>query len=266
MPKSAITFHHHGFEAFCHEQALTDYDALLAVAKSGDTVSESRSTQVTRRQLDNGADERWDIHCKRFLYVRAGSKRSRWPVDKAQIETRNYQLIADCSPFHTPIVLATGSKRGRLRLAESFLITATIPHAHSLDMVLASEAPNLSKTLRNTLSDLMDSLRQMHHAGFIHIDLQLRNILLQPGGSNHYRVYLIDSTRGGRRNSAIRRQHGRLRDLSCLYKGARHSLSASALLRLFLRYRGRRNLRDSDRLLLSTLLADRALKDHDAAP
>lgn len=157
----------------------------------------------------------------------------------------------------------TAAQRSAMRLQESILITATIPNALSLEEAATDQVKRETPAFRSMLNELAAGLRGLHEIGFAHIDLQSRNILLQILNDN-YRIYLIDSSRGGLHSSAIRRHHGRLRDLSSLLKSARQWMGPLAMFRWYKTYLGKSRINTTDRLLLRTLIADRALKDDDS--
>ncbi len=256
-----IQFHDSIFADFIRARGTHTNEQWRDWCAAGTVISESRSTTVTRHRVEHpGAS--LDVHVKHFRHA-GGRGRSIWPRDKAEIEARNTEHIRRYSPFDAPHVLATASNRKRTRLTDSWLVTRTIPDALSLEKWF----PGSSDRARSAaLSRLATGLAQMHAAGFVHIDLQARNILLRESDGGPNQIFLIDSTRGGLRADPIRQAHGRLRDLSALYKSLRPHLRATNALRHYRAYRGKAHLDDIDRLLLRTILADRALKDNDAAP
>jgi len=253
------------FGEFVRAEKLQTVDRWCEWCARGTLVSESRSTRVSRYQLVDPTNEPLDIHVKHFRYA-LGRGRSVWPRDKARIEARNAELIRQHSPFLSTDVLAIVSIRRYARLTASWLVTRTVPNAVSLDAWLHSIKEKQREAVL-VLRSLATGLAQMHAAGFVHIDLQARNILLSHADDiPTKRIFLIDSTRGGMRSDPIRLQHGCLRDLSALYKSLRPQLRPIDTLRLYIDYCGQSRLGDTDRLLLRTVLADRALKDNDAAP
>jgi len=261
MATFRIQLHDSVFAEFIRARKIHTDDRWREWCDTGTIVSDSRSTTVTRHQVEH-AGALLDIHVKHYRYA-GGRGRSIWPRDKAELEARNAEHIRRFSPFEAPDVLATASVRRRTRLVDSWLVTRTIPDALSLDNWLPDSA---GRTRSAILRKLATGLAQMHAAGFVHIDLQARNILLRQVDSAPTKIFLIDSTRGGLRADPIRRQHGRLRDLSALYKSLRPHLRTVETLRHYREYCGKPHLDDIDRLLLRTVLADRALKDNDAAP
>lgn len=229
---------------------------------AGEIVAERGSAQTRKITLDGAAGE-----C--FLKVYR-NPRPKWLSmmmrDRCKIEARNYSILRERCGDVVPRVIATGRRRRSGRLWESFILTHGIPKAVPLDQWLdrlASEVGVGAASKRDrALTNLADLVARMHAAGFFHVDLQLRNVLVSETGDAAPKLYLIDSSRGGPRVWSIGREYGRFRDLSSLHKGASGRLSAREELRWLRRYRGARRLSVADRVLVSTILADRRKKDH----
>ncbi len=115
---------------------------------------------------------------------------------------------------------------------------------------------------RHLLETTADLVARMHAAGFFHIDLQWRNLLVSEDGSRRPRVYVIDSVRGGPRRWRPFQMHGRLRDLSSLYKLARSQVPVREQVGWLWRYLGVRRLRHEHRVMIQTILCDRRIKDN----
>ena len=97
---------------------------------------------------------------------------------------------------------------------------------------------------------LSDAVHNMHRAGFIHNDLKWRNILVELGESPA--IFLIDCPQGKflRGSSSWLKwlfRRGRIKDLACLDKVARNTLSRTERLRFYLAATGRSRLDDSAR-------------------
>jgi hypothetical protein len=181
-------------------------------------------------------------------------------LDKARREALNYVTLRDRCGVKVPDVIAFGSRRRFGRLVDAFILTRAIPHAIPLDRVAAADA-----LLRRHLLDCTSSMvSRMHAAGFCHIDLQWRNLLVSNNGSQTPDVFVIDSARGRLRGWPVRREQGRLRDLSSLYKEAQRRLTPREQLRWLRAYLGVMRFAHEHRALIRTILYDRAAKDHEA--
>ena len=112
---------------------------------------------------------------------------------------------------------------------------------------------------RRVMINLADVVRRMHQQGFIHNDLNWRNVLVQIGGSQNgpeaskMAVYLIDSP-AGRRVYLTGNRRGIVRDLAFLDKMAGLVLSNTDRLRFFMYYRGVTRLGKGDKQELRRVL------------
>jgi hypothetical protein len=98
----------------------------------------------------------------------------------------------------------------------------------------------------------------MHAQHFYHLDLQWRNILVEPSG----RLFVIDSSKGRPHWAPLYRSHGRLRDLSSIAKEAFNRLTRSERIRWLRNYLGRKRLQSLDRMIVRAIEKDRILKDN----
>jgi len=231
---------------------LTTFGDYAALAARGDRVSTSRSSETHRVHFDDKGETIIAFH-KRYDYTRR--RRWRWRRDKALIESRNYELMRSRCDVGVPVVLARGVRSRGLRHIESFILTREIKGASRLDAA-ASAAGGVPRALQDCLTR---DVARMHDAGFFHIDLQWRNILVGRSGGGDA-LYFLDSTRGGLRRTAVTRAHGRARDLSSLHKDAKRWIGPRDELRWLKAYLGR-PLTAIDRAMIRTILRDRAVKD-----
>lgn len=202
------------------------------------------------------------------VYRYAGSQwRHRFRRDKASLEAANYELLDEIG-IGTPQVVAFGARRSGLRLLDAVIVTRGLPDVISLDRLFKLRWPDAEDHAANALRrEVVDrvvrEVRRMHDAEFFHIDLQWRNILIGGLGDNGIDVYFLDAPRGGLRTSPWAREHGRLRDLSCLYKEARRRLSRTEQLRWLLIYLGETRVTPATRAMIQALLFDRTVKDNE---
>jgi hypothetical protein len=239
----------------------------------------SRSATSESRRLTGSAIRASDgapgSPVRLYLKVYRYGGRNRRPAalpDKAEIEARNYRILRDLCDICTPEVLAYGRRSRRGWLTDGFILTREVLGARPFERCLPAAtslrtraAPGETAFRRRLLHESADLVARMHAAGFCHVDLQWRNLLVAEGGPEGSRIYVLDSSRGGLLRLRLRREHGRLRDLSSLYRMARRRLRRTEQVRWLRRYLGVRRLTPMHRLLVQTIFYDRYIKDDDPA-
>lgn len=256
---------------------LTNYIDFIE-RQPGQEVGKSSTTRTTRVSV--GRAVKTDVFfVKTYRY--AGTQwRHRLRRDKASLEASNYELLDEIG-IGTASVVAYGSRRSALRLKDAVIVTRGLPDVISLDRLFELRWPHAGKHAADSLrSEILDrvvqDVRRMHGAAFFHVDLQWRNILIgglgegpsvirrQPSAEmGRIRIYFLDAPRGGIRRSLWGIEHGRLRDLSCLYKEARRRLSRTEQLRWLLIYLGEPRVTPTARSMIATLILDRSVKDNE---
>lgn len=233
---------------------LVAYDDFLNCTQ-GEAAHQSVTTS-TRRIVPRHSGIADTLYLKTYRRGRLGG----WMRNTPEREGRNYLILRDRCDINVPDVIAFGSRREFGRWTDGFILTRAVPHAVSLDRLTECAAP-----LRRYLLDCTSALvARMHAYGFYHIDLQWRNLLISDNGFDTPDIYVIDSARGGLRRWRVLREHGRLRDLSSLYKEARRRLTRKEQLRWLRAYLAVHRFAPQHRALIRTILYDRAIKDHEA--
>lgn len=125
------------------------------------------------------------------------------------------------------------------------IVTAEAPVTIDLKRVYCERKPLLDNRAwrLSVLTNLARILAKMHAQGFIHNDLQWRNILV---GRDNDQVYIIDCP-SGRRVYLFGNRRGAVRDLAFLDKMAKVALSKTDRLRFYMIYRGATRLRGRDK-------------------
>ena len=103
---------------------------------------------------------------------------------------------------------------------------------------------------------LSESIRTLHAARFVHNDLKWRNILVELPTKNKEaepRAYLIDCPMGSKKRGLMLNR-GIIKDLACLDKVAKLSLSRTDRLRFYLGYVSRKRLRNKDKVKIRKVL------------
>jgi len=253
-------------------------------ATRGEVVGRSSTSQTRRIELGgasggesgvSGTPRREVLFLKVYRYAGKTRRLGLWP-DKGTVETRNYRILRQCCGIDVPDVIAHGSRRSRGYLLDAFILTRAIPHARPLEEFLqprqdqgrvgSNHPEDAAAVERDSLRSYLlcqtaEMVARMHSAGFYHIDLQWRNILVSDDHSRRPRIFVIDSARGSRRHWKVFRAHGRLRDLSSLYKKARMRLTAREQIGWLRRYLGVRRLGREHHAMIRTILDDRRIKD-----
>jgi len=103
--------------------------------------------------------------------------------------------------------------------------------------------------VRQLSEQLASATRTLHAHRFAHNDLKWRNLLVDEAG----KLYLIDCPSGDFWWGPVLR-HRIIKDLACLDKVARCTLSRTQRLRFFLLYRQRARLGADDKALIRKIL------------
>lgn len=222
----------------------------------------STATSQTRR-LDLPANPGTaTFYLKQYTYTGRGL-RHRLNCHKGSIEARNYRLMRDEAGIAVPEVVAIGSQRSRFRLVTAFILTRAIDDARPLDEWWRQQSATggvPAALQREIAAQLLDVTAKMHRVHFYHVDLQWRNILIR-GPAGGVRLFVLDSSRGGRRWLPWMRWHFRMRDLSSLEKSAREFVPRTRRMRFVHEYTRQTACPERPRRLIERIIADRAQKD-----
>jgi tRNA A-37 threonylcarbamoyl transferase component Bud32 len=258
-----LTIIEHEFRPVLESLGLRAYEDY-ASGRVGEIVGRSNTTETLRVPVRSD-DASAVLYLKRYRYE-GHAWRHRFRRDKAAIEARNYQILRQECGLPVPDVIAYGSRRRGLRLLDAFILTRGIPDSMPLDELVATRWPDPRAAVGNELrqqllSETARFVSQMHAAGFFHVDLQWRNLLVADRGSAWPTVWAIDSARGGRRRWGVLAAHGRLRDLSSLAKQAMIRMTARERIRWLRCYFGVARLSAEHHAIVRTILRDRDAKD-----
>ncbi|MFO0972233.1 MAG: lipopolysaccharide kinase InaA family protein [Phycisphaerae bacterium] len=236
--------------------------ADFIAGRRGTPVARTRTSQTQRVEIEvNGRREA--CYLKQFDYAERATRHRLLP-HKGAIEARNYRLLRSRVGAAVPDVIAHGSRRRFGRLVHGFILTRGVPDAEPLERWWPRHAAGGTAAGERLLAELASLVARMHAAGFYHVDLQWRNILVRDmlGGPT---PVVLDSSRGGRRFLPWMRWHFRMRDLSSLDKSARTFLTRPQRFRWLRRYVAAcddaTDARGAARRLARRVLADRRRKD-----
>jgi tRNA A-37 threonylcarbamoyl transferase component Bud32 len=242
---------------------LRQYEDYIS-RRLGEPVARSSTTETLRIPLCGAAGPDL-LFLKRYRY-QGDCWRHRFRRDKASIEARNYRIIRQLRSLPAPDAIAYGSRRQGLRLLDAFILTRGIPDAIPLEAFASTRWPDPRIAYHDGLRQyLIDEtarvVSQMHTAGFFHVDLQWRNLLVANAHSASPVLYLIDSARGGLRRGQVFAAHGRLRDLSSLAKQAMIMMTARERVRWLRCYFGVGSLSPEHHAIARAIMHDRDIKD-----
>lgn len=154
-----------------------------------------------------------------------------------------------------PRIVAYGQHCRWGQFKEGILITEEVTDAHDL-LTLSRQHPEYftdKQWLRTVLQQTADYTRCLHQQGFVHWDLKWRNILVATPPHNEPQVYFFDCPLGRRRWGWLK-QRGAIKDLACLDKVGRKTLSRSQRLTFFRDYLQTRLLSTQDKQTLKRVL------------
>jgi len=184
------------------------------------------------------ANQQETVYFKRYLY-----QKNIWEFflrrSKAANEFINYQRLKKLNiPTLDTVALYEQRSWGRLKLA--CIITEELPNTLQLDDfykdVLLNMPKQQARRVFNSLKEqLFQQIRTAHNAGFFHLDLKWRNILIQKNGDSYTPIW-IDCPRGVQRryfNDALK-----VADLSGFSRKALSFFSGPQLYRMLREYLG----------------------------
>ena len=183
--------------------------------------------------------------------LRRGSIRKYIGASKISSEWGNLLILRDLG-IPIPRIVAYGQqyKSGIYQIGA--LVTAEVTGTADLESHVRAN-PQLvhdKKWLYAVLEQVADYTRRMHEAGFIHKDLNWRNILVTTSGEP--KIYFIDCP-SGRHTLPPFFSRGRIRDLAHLDKVGRQLLSRTDLLKFYKFYQGREKLNRADREFIAKI-------------
>lgn len=186
-------------------------------------------------------------------YTEAGKNLRRY-VGRPRIRAEWENLLH----FHawgipSAVVVGFGLERRDGRFHRGALITQELNGTDDLARLARSQDPRLKngKWVAHVSRQIADATRMMHEQGFAHNDLKWRNILVD--AKEYPDVYLIDCP-GGSFWWGPMLEYRIVKDLACLDKLGKQTLSRTQRLRFYRWYTGERPLGASDRKRIAAVL------------
>ena len=155
----------------------------------------------------------------------------------------------------TARLVAFGERRASLFRREGMLVTEEVPGA--IDLLSLMTGADAKRTLGNRswtdalVSGLAGTVSLLHANNFFHGDLKWRNILVRKDQPS--KVFLIDCPMG-RKLPGFLRERGIVKDLACLDKVAKYSLSRTKRMAFYHKYTGKMRLDDNDKRRIRRIL------------
>jgi len=224
-------------------RAFASLDAVFAL--DGEKVSNDPQSDVIRVAVDGAR-----YYVKR--YRRAGKNPlRRWLVrPRVQAEWENLLAFAAWGiPCAT--VVGYGMERRMGAFERGAVITREIPRTTDLARLALDDDPRLRERgwLARVVPQAARIARTLHGHRFVHNDLKWRNLLVDDGP----KLYLIDCP-GGEHWFGPFLRYRVVKDLACLDKVAKYTLSRTWRLRFFHAYTGRARLTAADKATIRRVL------------
>ncbi|GAB4223043.1 MAG: lipopolysaccharide kinase InaA family protein [Gammaproteobacteria bacterium] len=225
-------------------QYLTNFDDIFAL--HGEKITRSPISDLIKLKIGG-----------EYYYVKrynAAGKRLRRYIGRSRIrgEWENMQFFQQLN-IAIPDIVAYGQQQQTVGQLRGVIVTKELTNS----MDLATMARERHSLLRNyewvkqVSQQLALATQKMHHHKFAHGDLKWRNILVtldtQP------KVHLIDCPLGKKYRSFMFAKY-RIKDLACLDKIAKFTLSRPQRLRFYKYYASRRKLTIEDKFIIKKIL------------
>ncbi|MHA6492291.1 lipopolysaccharide kinase InaA family protein [Pseudomonas borbori] len=217
------------------QQAFGSLDAVFALV--GKRLTRDPLSEVIRVEIDGIG-----YYVKR--YVGAGKGLRRYVGrPRVKAEWQNLRHFARWGVATAPIV-AWGLERHAGAFRRGALITQEIVGSKDLAHLAATADPRFGDAawVRSISQQLAQATRALHDHRFAHNDLKWRNLLVDEAGV----LYFIDCPSGAFWSGPLLRRRI-IKDLACLDKVAKSTLSRSQRLRFYLQYCGRSSLLEADK-------------------
>lgn len=223
--------------------AFADLEAVFAL--EGERVASDPLSEVIRVNISGKC-----FYVKRYWTAGKGLRRF---VGRPRVEAewQNLQHFSEWGIAVAPLV-AWGMQRRAGFFQRGALITAEVPGTTDMAAMACAGDRRLAdrRWVRGVSEQLAHATRTLHDHRFAHNDLKWRNLLVNEAG----RLFLIDCPSGDFwRGPFLHRRI--IKDLACLDKVARYTLSRTQRLRFFLLYQRRARMAADDKTMIRKILA-----------
>ncbi len=225
-------------------EAFADLDRVFAA--EGEEVARDNISQVVRVAVGET-----DYYVKRYW---AAGKRLRRYIGRTRIcaEWENLLYFEQLGIPTAPVV-GYGQEYDRGVFKRGALITEGLEGTEDLAQLAKRDYEGFrdANWVRNVSIQIARHTLALHEQSFVHTDLKWRNILVNVDGLP--RVYLIDCP-SGRKVPGPLLERGIIKDLACLDKVAKYTISRTQRLRFYLMYANRRRTTPEDRVRIAKIL------------
>ncbi len=238
------------FEQSLRQTGLVSFDAVFSFDKGKNLIKNNLAFFRTRAEFQINQPQT-TVFLKRYDNPPIAAQLKNW-FSHGRINSFapfEFEPIARLNAIgiNTPKVIAYGQQWPGLFEQRSFIITAKIPDAQSLerklpDYVTCPTTVEKLKSKRNFIRKLAQFVRKFHGAGFRHRDLYFSHIFYNDDG----RFYLIDLARVFKPKLSAERF--RTKDIAQLYYSAPGTIfSRTDRLRFYFEYAGTKKLAVKDK-------------------
>jgi tRNA A-37 threonylcarbamoyl transferase component Bud32 len=225
-------------------EAFSSFEKVFAL--SGEPVSKDKESLVFCLEIEN---QRYYIK----QYHKTSGIRSWFGLSRIRQEARN-QLWFSQIGLPAAQVVAFGEEHILSRTIRGALITESLDNTRDLAWT-AKNRPNLFSNrtwVGQVITQVAEITRTLHQHKFCHNDLKWRNILVSQD-IDHPQVFLIDCPVGQRLFGPFLKRRF-IKDLACLDKVGKRTLSRTQRLRFYKEYRQSVSLAEEDREIIQTVL------------
>lgn len=224
-------------------RAFASLEAVFAL--SGEPITRDPLSEVLRVSVGGQR-----FYVKRYWAAGKGVRRF---IGRSRVEAewQNLQHFHDWGIAVAPLV-AWGQQRRAGFFQRGALVTLEVPDTVDMAAMALNCDAHLAdqRWVRHISEQLASATRTMHAHRFAHNDLKWRNLLVNEAG----KLFLIDCPSGDFWWGPFL-GHRIIKDLACLDKVARSTLSRTQRLRFFLLYRQRARIGAGDKAMISKILA-----------
>ena len=223
-------------------RAFANLDAVFAL--DGERIASDPLSEVIRVSIAGEC-----FYVKRYWAAGKGLRRF---IGRPRVEAewQNLQHFSDWGVAVAPLV-AWGLQRRAGFFQRGALITSEVPGTTDMAAMACSGDPRLAdrQWVQRVSEQVASATRALHEHHFAHNDLKWRNLLVNEAGE----LFLIDCPSGDFWWGPLL-SHRIVKDLACLDKVARYTLSRTQRLRFFLLYRQRQRIGPGDKALIRKIL------------
>lgn len=225
------------------EQAFSSLDKVFALV--GEKITDDKLSNVHRVEIDGTG-----YYVKRYTQAGKGLRRF---MGRSRIRAEWENMLF----FHkigvpAAKVVAYGEEKNIGAMTRGALITEEVKNTKDLKIMVSARSPHIRdrKWMEEVIKQVALITRALHSHRFIHTDLKWRNILVTQ--CDNPKVFLIDCPAGAIVFPFLF-ERGRIKDLACLDKVAKETLSKAQRLKFFLIYQQKSLCEKNDKTIIKKI-------------